>query len=439
MRRFGRTLCLLCCLSLVCRATAAVGESAYTNPLLNPNTVSAYTELPEDMLNILLLGIDYGHKGYLGSGAKNVLEECHTDAMLVVSIHQDSKKIDLVSLPRDTLTYVPGIRGIYKLNAAVNCGETEEDGLQKACDAASWLLGGVKIDYYCAVDMNVMETLGDALGGVDFELEMSYTGHSGKKYAKGLTHLDGTGIVDYLRSRNNATVNSNDIGRTARQRELMTAIFQKLKADYSLMIKVFKVAMDNADGFFTNIPVSGTSLVSAISYLKALNAENIGSYVITGKYRTALKGWNFTFTDQENRQSVIREVYGIDVAPLAYVDYDYTQWLMESGFRTIHLLWVAQELQTYLLGLDDAALSQEGRQCERTFLDAVTATQDAFETAAVTMDDADTQAMIAARDAMKSAGEAAAEQLGYPDKLLWTTGKYWYTDPYINEVQLNWK
>ncbi|MDD2395829.1 MAG: LCP family protein, partial [Sphaerochaeta sp.] len=357
MQVIKRLLCLICCIAIpfgmaataetmtVTPETIVVApeaptelidtgnENTYANPLLNPNTLTEYATLPDNTLNILLLGIDFGHEGYWGSGYKKILEDCHTDAVLVISVHLDTQKIDFVSLPRDTLTYVPGIRGIYKLNAAFNCGTSIEGGLNKACQAASWVLGGIKIDEYCAVDMNMMEKLGDAMGGIDFDLEMSYTGHSGTRYYKGLHHLDGTGIMDYLRSRTNATVKSNDIGRTGRQRALMIAIFEKLKQNPTLLWKVAQTALENTDDFFTSDGINSASLLAMIPFLLGMKEEDVGSYVITGKYRTALDGWNFTFTDQENRQAVIQEVYGIEVPPLTYVDYNYTKWLVESGLH----------------------------------------------------------------------------------------------------------
>jgi len=440
MKNFKQFLCAACCFavcfSLCFSLSGAAAGTTYTNPFLNPDVSTGEAVLPEQRINILLLGIDYGHEGYWGSGHKTSLAECHTDAVLVISVQPDTQKIDFVSLPRDTLTYVPGVRGIYKLNAAFNCGDTVEDGLEKTCKAASWVLGGVKIDYYLAVDMNVMEELGDAMGGVDFELEMAYTGSSKTRYHKGMQHLDGQGIMDYFRARINATVRANDIGRTGRQRALMAAICEKLKANPTLLAKVIQTAMANADGFFSNLQL-GTDLLAAVPFILNLKAEDIGSYVITGKYRTALKGWNFTFTDQENRQAVIREVFGIEVPPLAYVSYEYTKWLMNARLKSIHTLSVAEELAAYVETRND--LGAEAQTLATAFTQDITALKDAFETAAESMSGNDTKALLAAQKRLKTAGKELAAAVEYPGKLPWTTGKNWYADPYVNAVQLNWR
>jgi LCP family protein required for cell wall assembly len=426
------TVCLFSCLP---GAYAVADTKTYANPLLNPDRAVGELALPEKRLNILLLGIDYGHEGYWGSGHKTSLQECHTDAVLVISVQPDTKKIDFISLPRDTLTYVPGIRGIYKLNAAFNCGTTVRDGLEKTCKAASWLLGGIKIDDYLAVDMNVMEKLGDAMGGVDFELEMAY--NVGKiHYHKGMQHLDGRGIMDYFRARRNATVRANDIGRTGRQRALMAAICEKLKANPALLAKVIQTAMENAEGFYSDLQLD-TEVLAAIPFMLSLKAEDIGSYVMTGKYRTALKGWNFTFTDQENRQALIRKVFGVEVPPLAYVSYEYTKWLTDAGLKVIHTLSVAEELAAY--ARTQSTLEAEQQALTDDFLAALKDTKDAFQTAADTMNGNDTKALLAAQKRLKTMGKELATAIKYPDKLPWTTGKNWYADPYVNEVQLNWR
>lgn len=440
MKNFRRFFCAACCMA-VCLffclpgAYAVADTKTYANPLLNPDGVAGELTLAEKRLNILLLGIDYGHEGYWGSGHKTSLQECHTDAVLVISVQPDTKKIDFISLPRDTLTYVPGIRGIYKLNAAFNCGTTVQDGLEKTCKAASWLLGGIKIDNYLAVDMNVMEKLGDAMDGVDFELEMAY--NVGKiHYHKGMQHLDGRGIMDYFRARRNATVRANDIGRTGRQRALMAAICEKLKANPALLTKVIQTAMENADGFFSNLQL-GTELLAAVPFMLSLKAEDIGSYVITGKYRTALKGWNFTFTDQENRQAVIRQVFGVEVPPLAYVSYEYTKWLTDAGLKVIHTLSVAQKLAAYVG--TQSSLGAEQQTLADDFLVALEDAKSAFQTAGDTMNGSDQKALLAAQKRLKTAGGKLATAVEYPGKLPWATGKNWYADPYVNEVQLNWR
>ncbi len=440
MRIFAKIMTMALAAALLIVSCVIAEAEGYHNLLIHPHFILDNIVLPHNTINIMLLGIDFGHKGYWGSGGKKILEDCHTDAVMVIAVNLDDKRANFISLPRDTLTYVPGVKGIYKLNAAINCGSSVEDGLQKACDAASWVLGGIKIDYYLAVDMNAMAALGDTIDGVDFELEMSYTGHSGRKYYKGLRHLDGVGITDYMRSRTNATVNANDIGRTGRQRELMLAIFQKLKSDPDLFLKAAKAAKEMKDGLFTNIvDANATDILPILPIAMGLNEQNAGSYVITGKYRTALNGWNFTFTDQNNRQAVIKEVYGVDVPQLKYVDFQYTKWLVDSGFKSVHALAVADQLREYIAGYDISDMTAEQQESIQAFEVAYQDAAQAFETAADSMSKEDTKTMEETRSKLRAIGDTAAKVCNYKEKLHWVTGNYFYADPYINEVKLNWR
>ena len=249
--------------------------------------------------------------------------------------------------------------------------------------------------------------------------------------------MNGTGIMDYLRARKNATVNSNDIGRTGRQRELILAIFKKLKEDQESLVKVLKKAKELQGSFFTDI--TAADALSLLAVASKLEASGFGSYVITGEYKTALKGWNFTFTNQENRQAVIKKVYGVDVPPLSYVDFAYTKWLMKSGFFTIHYLGVADQLREYVEHYAVNNLTEAQREAVTAFEDAYQETMQAFETAAISMGKSDTKTMDQARKLLRTSGTKAAELCEYHQKLPWSTGKYWYADRYINEIGLIWQ
>lgn len=437
MRRwFRRSLTmLLAVIMFLNQNVTAVAEYISHNPLIVPQEVPV-SKMQQRYTNILLLGIDFGFMDYLGSGRKfkKTLEDCHTDAVMVLSINMTTKDVNLISLPRDTITYVPGVHGIYKLNGAFNCGKTLEEGFSRICAAASWLLGGIPIDHYCAVDMAAMVALGDFIGGVDMEVEMSYRGSSGKYYSQGMQHLDGLGIMDYVRARKNATVNGHDIGRTGRQRQAMTAIFHKLRRNAGLIKTGWDYANNGEINFFTDL-----SLAKVLNLLNKLkSADSIGSYVITGDYRGALNGWNFTFTDQANRIEVIKTVYGIEVEEIPYVSYQYTQWLMEEGMHTAQYLSVSDKILEYAETLPQ--LTEQQQKALEVLQNARDDTALAFDAAADSLLYEDTSKMITQRRALLQAGKHAYELLESPELgTLWQDGTYWYYDTNINEYQYSWQ
>ena len=433
IKRFSAfLLALLLLLSCFC----GNAETAPRNLLVTPLSRVEDVQTPERLKNILLLGIDLGMPGYWGSNTKRNLNDCHTDAVMVISINQTTGKVNLVSIPRDTVTYVPRVRGLYKLNAAINCAEEIEDGIQNAVNAVRWLLGGVEIDDYLALDMPAVIALGDAIGGVDMELEMSYEGNSGKHYAKGLRHLDGQGIMDYARARTNATLNYNDLGRTNRQRHVVKALGEKLKSQPTLIKQAWNLIDDGQHNIFTSLKLGEVLNLAA----KADGAENteIGMYVLEGKYLSAMRGWNFTFTDQQHRLEVLREAFGIEAQELPYVSRAYSDWLTEQGFHTAHVLNMARELIEYAKGLTGLSPGQQ------TAVDAMNA---AFDAAAAAFDRAADAQSAEADEEMKScrtelvrAGDAAAKALQYPGRVTWNGWYYWFTDPYVNEYpNITWQ
>lgn len=421
---------------LLTLSPVAQAELESQNPLVDPKPITSYTKTKDQFYHILLLGIDYGMEGYWGSGGRRELEACHTDAVMVLSINQTTQQVHFLSIPRDTLTYVPGVKGIYKLNAAVNCAETMEEGMEKVCAAVSWLLGGIEIKNYIAVDMNAMVRLGNAMGGVDFVMDMEYTGNSGINYKAGPQHLDGQGIMDYIRARRNATVDGNDLGRTNRQREMMMALFKKLKKNIGLINPLLAEAQKRDINIFRN--VHSEDLMAFMPLVMRMQDGGIKSHVLTGNYRFTLVDWNFTITDQESRIKVLKEVYGIDAQPLAYTSLAYTKWLEEYGLPSVRNIEMARLLIAHGKTIENP--TQEQQQALNDMIAAHDALVAAFDLAAQTMNDADTNAMVKARGALRDAGEKADKVLAYPESMAWRSNPLWYRDPLVNEYpDVDWR
>jgi len=184
--------------------------------------------------------------------------------------------------------------------------------------------------------------------------------------------------------------------------------------------------------FFTDL-----SLAKVLNLLnKVRNSDSIGSYVITGPYQTALEGWNFTFTDQANRIEVIKQVYGIEVPELPYISYEYTKWLMDEGFTSARYIAVARDI------LEQAGQVETMTEAQQAALNKLQAALDAavlaFDAAADSMSADDQKVMVEKRRELRSAGDEAAVLLTGKDAP-WSTGKYWYADPMINEYQYSWQ
>ncbi|MFS8120370.1 MAG: LCP family protein, partial [Microcoleus sp.] len=191
---FGFGLAGVAMLSATAGALLAVSLS--TTPLqqrkLSPEEAAVFSQgdmaklsmkMPEltRPVNILVLGLKVLSSDINGAPDKDkgyeVWENSFkglTDTMLLVRFDPQNKKLSVLSIPRDTRTYVEG-RGEVKINEANYYG-----GPASSAKSVSGLLGGVGIDRYVTVNIQGIKSLVDALGGITINVpkDMKYTDES---------------------------------------------------------------------------------------------------------------------------------------------------------------------------------------------------------------------------------------------------------------------
>lgn len=163
----------------------------------------------------------------------------NTDTIMVVTFDTDNHKLNVVSIPRDTLVNVSW--NVKKVNTLYSVGGT--DGV---IDGLSDILG-YELDFYVIVDLDAFKTLVDAIGGVyyDVPVAMDYDDPAQNlsiHLQPGPQQLNGEqamGVVRFRKGYANA-----DIGRIGTQQDfLMTVASQVLENKDSLdlvdLIKIF--------------------------------------------------------------------------------------------------------------------------------------------------------------------------------------------------------
>lgn len=337
-------------------------------PTPSPDPFAALGEsdgpaLSDNIVNILLIGVDYAEERESWSG-KDGLSAAHADVMIVLAVNFDKNTANLISLPRDTYTTVPDVSGIYKLNASLDCGggilAENGAGFNKVCETASFLLGGIPVDYYYAVTMPAVKQLVDAIGGVDYKLDVSFE-MQGRRYSAGKRHLNGQGVLDYLRVRKESSglepKQTGDAKRVQRQKKMLLAIFDQLKKK-DMMLKVPDILEAFEGQLFTNCSTSQTAALAL--YGLNMPSDNIGMYSMTGDMHS-MYSWNFSFIDQAHRQELIEEVYGVEVAQLSELTYAHAQTVYQTKIANQYLN-TCGPLTKYvaaLLEADDAPAATE--------------------------------------------------------------------------------
>lgn len=302
-------------------ATQSVEGSA--TPVPTP-TLDPYGELIamsdpsilENTVNILLIGVDYAPERDDWSGKKYF----HSDVMIVLAINTLTNDVNLISLPRDTYANIPGVDGVYKLNAAMDCGGGWKDdpkaGCEKVCEAASWMIGGIPINYYYAVDMAAVKGLVDAIDGVDFNVDVDFK-MQGRKYKAGMQHMNGQAVLDYMRVRKDKDISGSsdtgDINRINRQKNMLIAIFQKIK-DSGLIFKIPNIIDAFTGNLQTNVDLASTAALAAYGY--QVDSSKIKMHSMSGSGANIFN-WNFQLTSEKKRAEIIKEVYGFDISKSA--------------------------------------------------------------------------------------------------------------------------
>ncbi|HEY9697397.1 MAG TPA: LCP family protein [Trichocoleus sp.] len=202
------------------------------------------------------------------------------DSMLLVRFNPPEHQLVVMSLPRDTRTWVEG-GGLTKLNEANVYG-----GPALAARSVSDLLGGVGIDRYIRINVQGVEKLIDALGGITVNVpqDMYYkddTQHLYIDLKKGEQHLNGAKAVQFLRFRYDQ---NGDIGRVQRQQMFMRALIEQALKPSTLgrLPQVLSVIQTNID---TNLSVE--ELLALAGFAAQTNRPNVQMLMLPGDFSSA--------------------------------------------------------------------------------------------------------------------------------------------------------
>lgn len=171
-------------------------------------------------VNILVVGTDSrnGASGELGAGDADDVPGLRNDSTMVIHISADRSRVQIVSIPRDTLVDIPACKhrdGTTSepttddmFNNAMVYGadggdEPEDIGPGIACVRSTVeKLSGMSIDAFMVVDFAGFINMIDSLGGVWFNIPERIDDDSAQLYIdEGCWKLSGTHALAYMRSR----------------------------------------------------------------------------------------------------------------------------------------------------------------------------------------------------------------------------------------------
>ncbi|HZP55601.1 MAG TPA: LCP family protein [Candidatus Saccharimonadales bacterium] len=284
--------------------------------------VSQLSKEGDGRINILLLGI--GGPGHDGPDL--------TDTIMVASIDPVTKKVDLLSIPRDLWVKIPH-DGYQKINAAYPNGKEassakdengqDKDGL-KLLDQTLQPIIGINIHYHVVVDFTAFQQAVDAVGGVDvnvpeqlYDPTIAWENHYNSVIAqKGIQHFDGHKALLYAKSRET----SSDFARAERQRLILVALKDKVfsAGTFANPVRISSLLDSLGNNVYTDFDSS--TIKCLYSEVQKVPSSNIKSLDLVTPPN------NLLTTDNIEGLSVVEPVDGL-------YDYDRIQSFVRNSLR----------------------------------------------------------------------------------------------------------
>lgn len=240
-----------------------------------------------DRINILLLGMG-GKKhegGYL------------TDTLILASIEPSTKKVALISIPRDMAIPIEnmGWKKINHVNAFAEMEQENSGGIAISQTLSDIL--NIPIDYYLRIDFEGFINIVDKLGGVTVDVENTINDREypvrGMEKAddyfsrfehlyieKGEHHMDGELALKYVRSRHTPGIEGSDFARAKRQQKVIEAVKDNLLSLKTLFKPKMISEIINEFQEHINTNLNIWEMVKLWEIVKDVKRENITNKVM---------------------------------------------------------------------------------------------------------------------------------------------------------------
>ncbi|AEE46644.1 cell envelope-related transcriptional attenuator [Cellulomonas fimi ATCC 484] len=240
-------------------------------------------------VNILVLGSD--QRDGVNAEIAGAVAGMRSDTAIVVHISADRQRVELVSIPRDSLVDIPSCQmsnGKTSRAKTAMFNEAFATGWDMGGDMASAAActirtvqenTGVPIDHFVVVDFSGFQSMIDAIGGVPIcipnDMKDSY---SGLDLKAGNQVLNGPAALAFARARHGKGVgDGSDINRIGNQQRLAAAIVQTVLSKNVLTDVPQLVGFLNAatSSLTTDSEFSSSAMVGLAYNMRSISSGNI--------------------------------------------------------------------------------------------------------------------------------------------------------------------
>lgn len=277
-------------------ASSDIGDLVTTLPQPTPTDDTPADPNAGQAVNILLLGSDERDGdneaigGYVGG--------MRSDTSIVAHISADRTRVELISIPRDSLVDIPSCtmtdgsttsaQSNAMFNSAFSIGADNGGDIASAA-ACTWNTvqtnTGVPINHFVVVDFAGFTNMIDAIGGVNMCIPNDMSAPKAGLYlTAGNQLLNGTQALAFARARTGVGVgDGSDTNRLGRQQELLAAVMRELLTknlltDVTQLIRFLDQATASlsVDSGFSSI----TDMAALGASLRGISSDNISFMTI---------------------------------------------------------------------------------------------------------------------------------------------------------------
>lgn len=278
-----------------------IGISYFYLNIISPKSIpkSLRIGIIRKPFNLLILGTDITFDAKTRQPMPK--QNGRTDTILLTRIDPIHSKINILSIPRDTIVFIPGV-GRRKINSANAYG-----GIPLTIKTISQLTGQ-SIDYYLKIKPTAVTKMVDILGGVTIDVtqNMRYRDRAQGldiNLKKGLQKLDGQQAHDYIRFRNNF---SGDIGRIGRQQKFLKALSMTLTTPKNVAKGPFAIhtALREIE---TDLPIATT--IRLLNWSRTMDVTNINPVMLPGDVYYTKEAGSVWLPHRAQAKKVIAEMF----------------------------------------------------------------------------------------------------------------------------------
>ncbi|WP_309134394.1 LCP family protein [Cellulomonas sp.] len=246
---------------------------------------------PADMnagqpVNVLVLGSDQrdGENAAIGGDVAGM----RSDTAILLHVSADRTRVELVSIPRDSLVEIPSCRmsdgtttrarnGQFNDAFAIGWDNGQDIESAAACAMSTVVANtGVPVSEVVVVDFAGFQNMINAVGGVDVCIEKPIKDrYTGLNIAAGRHRLDGVTALQYARARHGTGLDGSDIMRAGRQQQLIANLANEVLSKNLLTDAGQLMGFLSAATQSVTTSVSVTDLTGLAFSLRSISRENI--------------------------------------------------------------------------------------------------------------------------------------------------------------------